>query len=55
MFLHNVVMTSIIVLARFLLEGTLHFNSGNPKVSSYKATVYQEANKVGGWGALPCR
>lgn len=30
MFLHNVVMTSVMVLARFFLEGTLHFNSENP-------------------------
>lgn len=46
MFLHKVVMTSVIVLARFLLEGTLHFSSGNPTqlVSFYKATVDHEAN-----------
>lgn len=30
MFLHNVVMTSVMVLARFFLEGTWHFNSENP-------------------------
>lgn len=50
MFLHNVVMTSVIVLARFLREWLLHFNSGNPTrlVRFYQTTVCQKANDGGG-------
>lgn len=56
-FLHNVVMTSVMVLARLFLEGTLHFSSGKPAqlVSFYMGTVYQTIRLMGGAGDLPCR
>lgn len=49
-FLHNVLMTSVIVLARFFLEGTLHFSSGKSAqlVSIYKGTVHQTIRLMGG-------